>query len=100
MGVWMEIRPGVERKSLAVNEKLGIQADYIRIKPNHTDSIHIHDDFEWVYVVSGSFSDAAGVHVAGDFLENSTEGTHQPVTGAEGALLFIVWTGSVTRFEG
>jgi len=95
-GGWRLLRPGVERKPLAANPGLGIQADLIRIRPNLTDLPHTHDGFEWVWVLEGGFKDQKGEHKAGDFVVNTTEGVHQLTTGQEGCLLYIVWTGSVT----
>ena len=97
---WTRLRPGVERKPLAREKGRGIQADLIRIRPNLTDQPHTHDGFEWVYVLEGEFTDQGGRHSAGDFLVNSTEGIHQITTGEDGCLLFIVWTGSVTKKGG
>ncbi len=96
-GKWVELRPGIFRKPLAKNQDRGIQIDYMRIAPNMTDMAHTHDDFEWVYVIKGSFQDQAGIHRKGDFVVNSTEGVHQVSTGDEGCLLIIVWVGSVTN---
>ena len=81
---------------MAVNGEKGVQADLIRLEPDFSDRPHTHDGFEWVYVLEGSFTDDAGVHKAGDFIVNSTEGVHQPKTGSDGCVLLIVWTGSVT----
>lgn len=92
----MKLREGIERKSLAVDAGRGIQADLIRIAPNFTDPPHLHDDFEWVYILEGGFTDQKGEHVAGDFLVNDTEEAHHVKTGEDGCLLLIFWTGSVT----
>ncbi|MFH1403734.1 MAG: cupin domain-containing protein [Candidatus Altiarchaeota archaeon] len=94
---WVMLREGVWRRPLAVNSEKGIQADLIRIDSDFTDMPHVHDGFEWVYVLDGGFTDQAGEHGAGDFIVNSTEGVHQVSTGPGGCLLFIVWTGSVSQ---
>ena len=96
---WIPIREGVFRKSLAEDSGRGIQMDLIRLDPNFVDQGHLHDDFEWVYVLEGGFTDDAGVHKAGDFVLNTTEGVHKPSTGDDGCLLLIVWTGSVSPIE-
>ncbi|MBD3388415.1 MAG: hypothetical protein GF416_05030 [Candidatus Altiarchaeales archaeon] len=96
---WVELRPGVMRRPLAVNEGWGLQADLIRIGGGVTDRPHTHDDIEWVYVLEGSFEDQAGMHVKGDFVVNSSEGVHQVTTGPGGCLLFIVWSGSVSEVD-
>ena len=96
-GDWIRLREGVERFPLTKDEKRGIQADLIRIAPDHVDRAHTHDGFEWVYIIEGGFTDDAGTHKAGDFIINSTEGIHQPKTGPDGCKLIIFWTGSVTE---
>jgi anti-sigma factor ChrR (cupin superfamily) len=97
MGDWENLREGIDRKELAVEEELGIRADLIRIKANFCDVEHIHHGFEWVYIIEGGFSDDRGQHKAGEFIINSTEGIHQVKTGDEGCLLLIVWTGKVSK---
>ncbi len=92
---WVNVREGIMRKPLAENRKWGLQADIMRIKPNFKDKAHRHDDYEWVYILEGSFTDAKGKHSKGEFLENNTEDIHQVTTGAEGCTLLIVWCGSV-----
>jgi anti-sigma factor ChrR (cupin superfamily) len=94
---WTPVRPGIERKPLAADKNLGIQADLMRIQPNFVDREHTHDGFEWVYILEGEMTDQKGTHKSGDFLINTTEGIHQPSTGKDGCTLLIVWTGSVTE---
>jgi len=96
---WLELREGIKRKPLAADRERGIQFDLIKIRPNFDDNPHVHDGFEWVYILEGGFTDDAGEHKAGDFLKNSTEGVHQVKTGPEGCTLLIVWTGSVTEVD-
>ncbi|MBU0761467.1 MAG: cupin domain-containing protein [Candidatus Altiarchaeota archaeon] len=97
MSDFVTLREGIERKSLAVNTELGIQADIIRIAPNFKDVPHTHDGFEWAYILKGSLTDERGTHTKGDFIANTTEGIHQPSTGEDGCTLLIIWTGSVTK---
>jgi anti-sigma factor ChrR (cupin superfamily) len=96
---WTKLRPGVDRKPLSKDTTRKIQFDMLRIKPNLTDKPHIHNDFEWVYVLEGSFNDQTGFHKKGDFIINTTEGIHQITTTDEGCLLLIVWTGSVREVQ-
>lgn len=90
------LREGIKRRQLAKDGKLGVQADIIRIEPNFVDKAHIHDGFEWVYILEGALFDENGEHSAGDFIINSTEGIHKPYTDGRGCTLLIFWTGSVT----
>ena len=92
---WVPLRDGIERKPLAVDLEKGIQADFLRIRPNLHDVPHQHLGYEWVYVIEGGFKDQAGLHKAGDFIINTTEGVHQLTTGDRGCLLLIVWSGRV-----
>lgn len=94
---FIKVREGIERKPLALNSEKGVQADIMRIAPDFIDVPHIHDGFEWVYILEGSLTDERGTHVKGDFIINTTEGIHQPSTGAQGCTLIIFWTGSVTK---
>jgi anti-sigma factor ChrR (cupin superfamily) len=94
---WLQLREGMQRKPLAADGERNIQMDLIKIKPNLVDRPHVHDDFEWVYVLEGSFTDARGVHKKGDFIVNTTEGIHQVSTGDDGCLLLILWSGSVSE---
>ena len=94
---FVRLRPGIERKPLAVNKGLGVQADIMRIAPNFKDTPHTHDGFEWVYILEGRLTDERGTHKAGEFIINTTEGIHQPSTGEDGCTLIIFWTGSVTK---
>ena len=96
-GEWIRLRDGVDRMPLAKNTQKGIQADIIRLAPGHHDRPHIHDDFEWLYILEGEFTDERGIHKAGEFVINSTEGQHVSVAGPIGCKLLIVWTGSVTE---
>lgn len=94
-GGWVQLRPGVERKPLSRDSGRGIQVDLLRIRPNLKDKPHMHNDFEWVYVLDGGFTDQTGPHRKGDFIVNTTDGIHQITTGAGGCELLIVWCGSV-----
>lgn len=93
---WIKLRNGVWRQPLAQNEELGFQMDLIRVKADFADSPHVHDGFEWVYILEGGFMDDRGWHKKGEFIVNKTEGVHQILTGPDGCLLLIVWTGSVS----
>ena len=94
---WVLVRDGVWRKPLAVSREKGVQMDLVRLEPDFLDKPHVHNGFEWVFVLDGWFEDSRGVHRKGDFVVNTTEGVHQPKTGKEGCLLLIVWTGSVSE---
>lgn len=94
---WLPLRRGILRKPLAADAGKGVQMDLIRIEPNVTDRPHVHNGFEWVYILEGNFTDQNGVHKKGDFIENTMEGVHHVSTGDEGCLLIITWTGSVTE---
>jgi anti-sigma factor ChrR (cupin superfamily) len=87
---WLFLRKGIWRKPLASDPLKGIQMDLIRIESNFKDRQHIHDGFEWVYILEGGFRDQGGFHGKGEFVVNTTEGVHQVSTGEEGCLLLIV----------
>ena len=93
---WEELREGILIKRLAKDPERNLQADLIKLQPNFNDVPHYHNDFEWVYVLEGSFEDEKGRHVKGDFLINDKEVMHKP-SSKEGCLLLIVWCGSVRK---
>lgn len=98
METWERLRKGISVKNLAKNAELGIQFDIIRLEPGLNDVAHIHDGFEWVYILDGSFEDHNGVHKKGDFVENFKDQEHHVKT-VEGCEILIVWTGSVTHLK-
>lgn len=51
---------------------------------------HRHNGVEEVFVVRGSYRDAAGVYEAGSFQRNAAGTAHHPVAGEHGALL-LAW---------
>lgn len=92
---WQQLRNGTAHKLLARDDKRDLQCDLMKLEPNTQLSSHRHPDWEWVYVLKGSLTDARGTFVAGDFIHNEVGSEHQASTGADGAELFVVWCGRV-----
>ncbi|MFH0861210.1 MAG: cupin domain-containing protein [Candidatus Altiarchaeota archaeon] len=93
---WERIRKGIDARKLANNPELGIRFDILRLEAGLIDVPHVHDGFEWVYVLEGSFEDQNGVHKQGDFIENY-QGQKHWVKSDDGCKILIVWTGSVSK---
>lgn len=94
MSEWIEVRDGVLRKLLARDDSKNLQIDVIKLEPEFKDTPHWHNDWEWVYVLEGSFEDEKGVHKKGDFLINDKVNVHTPKS-KEGCTLLCVWCGSI-----
>lgn len=65
------------------------QAALVRWAPDTPYVRHEHDSVEEVLVLKGSFSDEAGVYPAGSWIRSPAGSGHAPVSGPEGALVFI-----------
>jgi anti-sigma factor ChrR (cupin superfamily) len=95
---WETLREGIQIKHLSKDPKSGLQMDIIKVRSNFTDSAHIHDGFEWVYVLEGSFYDKRGHHKKGDFTKNVKGERHQ-ISTKSGCKMIVIWSGSVTPAE-
>lgn len=93
---WQLVREGTFTKSLAKDEKRNIQVDLMRLDPNKTFKEHFHDDFEWVYILKGGFTDHRGIFKAGDFILNEKDSSHSTKTGPDGCELLCFWCGKVS----
>jgi anti-sigma factor ChrR (cupin superfamily) len=84
---WKKFRDGASIKSLA-NE--GIQVDLVKLEPNVQFDEHVHAEAEWMYVLSGEFSDEEGVYSKGNFVSNKKDSRHATKSGKEGCSILVI----------
>ena len=94
MPEWETLREGIQIKHLSRDEGKNLQIDLLKIEPSWSDKGHIHESWEWVYILEGSMEDEKGIHKKGDFLINEKDVLHK-TSSKEGCLILIVWCGKV-----
>jgi anti-sigma factor ChrR (cupin superfamily) len=85
---WQE----VEEPGLQVMPLHSFGDEYVallRYKPNAVFELHEHTGGEEILVLEGAFHDEYGSYPAGTWLRSPPSSSHKPVTGTEGAVLFI-----------
>ncbi len=84
---WEKFREGAEIKHLNEDE---VQVSLVKLEPNVKFDEHAHETAEWIYVLGGSFSDAAGEYAAGHFVTSAKGSKHATQSGAEGCELLLI----------
>ena len=92
---WKQLSKTVSAKQLSRIESKDFQFDIMKMAPNTTYEEHAHSDVEWIYVLSGSFSDANGEYNVGDFLFLPKGSVHSVTIGDKGVELIRCWCGKV-----
>ena len=82
--------PGVERMKLdRIGDEVARATSLVRYAPNSSFSPHEHTGGEEIFVLDGVFGDEHGKYPAGTYIRNPIGTRHQPVIGAEGAIIFV-----------
>ena len=90
--------PGVRLAFLETRED-GSARVVIEMAPGASYPAHRHQGVEEVFVIRGSYSDAAGEYCAGEFHRFQAGSAHHPVAGAEGAVLLAWSEGGIELLE-
>ncbi|MGB1257157.1 MAG: cupin domain-containing protein [Thiolinea sp.] len=81
--------PIPERSYLPLHEHDGVKTLLLRLAPNTQFPRHEHPGGEELLVLEGAFSDDRGTYTAGTWARNPIGSGHAPVTGEEGALMYL-----------
>lgn len=81
--------PIPERSYLPLHEHDGVATILLRLAPNTQFPRHEHPGGEELLVLEGSFSDDRGTYRAGAWVRNPIGSSHSPVTGEQGALMYL-----------
>ncbi len=81
--------PIPERSFLPLHEHAGVNTILLRLAPDTQFPRHEHPGGEEFLVLAGSFSDDRGTYAAGTWARNPIGSEHEPITGADGALLYL-----------
>ncbi len=88
---WVAGKPGLWMKNLYENPLTGERTLLVKAEPGMRSPSHSHDEFEQVFILSGSFFDGERVMRAGDYCCRAPGAMH---TGGsdEGADILVVYT--------
>ncbi len=67
----------------------------VRFQPGASAKPHLHNCFESIYVISGSYSDDNGNYSEGDLIIYPDKSIHA-WSSKKGALLYVVWGGKTS----
>ena len=82
--------PGVEPMKLdRIGDEIARATYLVRYAPNSSFSPNEHAGGEEIFVLDGVLADEHGQYPAGTYIRNPIGTRHQPVTGAEGAIIFV-----------
>jgi anti-sigma factor ChrR (cupin superfamily) len=84
-----ELRPGVDIHVLH-EEAEGARVAVLRYAPGAVVPEHLHEGYEYIYVLEGEQSDERGSYGAGSFVVNAPGVTHR-VTSSRGCTVLILW---------
>jgi quercetin dioxygenase-like cupin family protein len=89
-GAWIELAPGVLRKSLAGRPGTPPATYLVRLAPDTVVDAHTHGAVEHCYVLEGDLLVAGERLVAGDYHEAPAGSVHRNLGSEGGCLLLIV----------
>lgn len=82
VGRWRWMGPGMKYARVGIADEDGVQLVFLSIAPGQAMPEHGHSGREFTLVLQGSFGDARGRFVAGDFAEEDEDTEHTPVVAA------------------
>lgn len=88
-GTWVEIAPGVQRKSLYADRGAGWESFMLKVAPGATIPGHGHRMIEECLVIEGDFSMGDLDFSAGDLLIAPPGLRHPPAFSATGGMLYV-----------
>ena len=83
---------------LPLHEHDGVSTALVRWAPDTRFDAHTHPGGEEILVLEGLFRDEHGAYPAGTWLRNPRWSRHAPLTGAEGALIYVKVGGLAAPF--
>lgn len=86
---FQELRPGVDIHVLHETPD-GARAAILRYAPGAEVPAHLHQGFEYIYVLEGEQSDERGSYSQGSFVINEPGVTHR-VSSRSGCVVLILW---------
>ena len=84
IGPWRFIQPGLRIAMVTPRGETEASAMLMRVVAGRQMPHHTHDGVEYTQVLVGSYSDASGSYVAGDYDEADGSVSHQPKADAGG----------------
>jgi len=89
---WQESEEGgFLLKPLVEDEKAGIRTWLMKVEAGAFSELHAHEEYEQVYVLSGSFYDQDREYHAGDFIVRAPGAMHT-AGSRDGALMLLVYS--------
>ena len=88
---WVAGKPGVWVKNLYEDPSTGERTLLIKADPGMRSPSHSHEEFEQVFILSGSFFDDERVMRAGDYCCRAPGAMHSGGSD-EGAVMLVVYT--------
>ncbi len=88
-GVWVEILPGVEKKQLLIDRKLGTESYLLRMAPGAELLPHQHTKTEECYMIAGDATIGEEHYEQGDYLAIPAGTSHPMIFSQGGALMYI-----------
>jgi anti-sigma factor ChrR (cupin superfamily) len=92
--LWMPFRPGLEILPLHGEPATAGASALLRYQPGAEVPEHLHEDAEYILVLSGSQTDQNGCHTAGNLVINA-KGSRHSVVSQNGCVVLAVWTGNL-----
>jgi quercetin dioxygenase-like cupin family protein len=91
-GDWEDAgKPGVRVNRLHTDASRGERTLLFELEPGARSAPHSHDDFEQLFVLSGSFHDGERLLRAGDYCSRAPGEVHEATT-EEGARVLVIYT--------
>lgn len=87
---WQPFRPNIVQSTIFRDAQSGNFARYIKIEPGAGVSTHVHDGFEYIFVLSGTSVDERGSHPPGTLLVNPPNSSHT-VFAPDGLVILAIY---------
>lgn len=91
---WQYFRPGIESYTLFEGQESPSKVMLLRYQPGASAPAHIHQGVEYIFVLSGSQTDAQGRHEVGSLVIHPKDTEHH-VYSEEGCIVLAIWEQSV-----
>lgn len=92
--LWQPFRTGVDILPLCGEPTKSGSSALLRYQPGASVPAHRHSDTEYIFVISGSQRDSAGIYSEGSVVINAPDTSHQ-VRSETGCVVLAVWTGDI-----
>ena len=89
---WEDVgKPGIRVKRLHEDAARGERTWLFELEPGARSAPHTHEDFEQVYILSGSFHDGKRLLRAGDYCARAPGDVHES-SSPQGAVALVIYT--------